>query len=375
MDHTGHSLDQCRIHTLSKPMETNKQKLQILIIMLVLFGIITGCQMSQSTYAAEMIPTYTPQTIFITPNPEATLRSFAPPLTQTPTSSSPLFPTATLTSNQVVKTFTPNNNSGPTVSNATVPLIKQPENQVNILILGSDQRPYEGGFRTDVILLVTINLDLQTINMTSFPRDLYVMLPGFYNDRINTAQFRGGFTLMQDTFEYNFGVRPDYYSMINFYGFQKLIDSLGGIDVEVAHTLTDQRTGLGYYTVNPGTVLMDGDTALWYVRSRYSTNDFDRTVRQQEVVTALIKRLVSFDLVTKFPRLYKQFQDTIETNLTLNEITPLLPIADNFFRGEIGRFSIDSSYVSNWVTPGGAQVLLPNKTAIQALLKVALNAE
>jgi anionic cell wall polymer biosynthesis LytR-Cps2A-Psr (LCP) family protein len=180
---------------------------------------------------------------------------------------------------------------------------------------------------------------------------------------------------MQDTFEYNFGVRPDYYSMINFYGFQKLIDSLGGIDVEVAHTLTDQRTGLGYYTVNPGTVHMDGDTALWYVRSRYSTNDFDRTVRQQEVVTALIKRLVSFDLVTKFPRLYKQFQDTIETNLTLNEITPLLPIADNFFRGEIGRFSIDSSYVSNWITPGGAQVLLPNKTAIQALLKVALNAE
>ena len=356
-------------------METSTQKLHYLVIMLVLFGIITGCQLSQTTYAAELIPTYTPQTIIITPNPEATVRAFAPPLTQTPTSSSPLFPTATQTSNQVVISTPVKNDSGSTVSNVSIPLIKPPENQVNILLLGSDQRPYEGGFRTDVILLVTINLDQQTVNMTSFPRDLYVTLPGFYNDRINTAQFRGGFTLMQDTFEYNFGVRPDYYSMINFYGFQNLIDSLNGVDVEVAQTLTDHRTGYGDYTVYPGTVHMDGETALWYVRSRYSTSDFDRTRRQQEVVFALIKRLVSFDLVTKFPQLYEQFQDTIETNLTLSEITPLLPVADNFFRGEIGRYAVGPSYVSNWVTPSGAQVLLPNKAAIQALLKVALNAE
>src|SRR5210317_2368619 len=89
-----------------KIMEIRKQKLQFLVIMIVLFGVITGCQLSGTTYAAELIPTYTPQTIIITPNSEATPRAYAPPLTQTPTSSSPLFPTATLNSNQVGKTIT-----------------------------------------------------------------------------------------------------------------------------------------------------------------------------------------------------------------------------------------------------------------------------
>lgn len=377
MDDAGESRDQRSIFTLMATMDNQKLKLQFLVITLILFGVLTGCQLGRTTYAAQLIPTYTPQTILLTPNPEATQRAYAPPLTQTPTSSSPLFPTATLTSNQMVNANKPQNNTGAgsTLTNVQVPLIKQPENQVNILLLGSDQRPYEGGFRTDVILLVTINLDLQTVNMTSFPRDLYVTLPGFYNDRINTALFRGGFKLLADTFEYNFGVRPDYYGMVNFYGFQNLIDSLNGIDVEVSQTLTDHRSGYGDYSVYPGTVHMDGETALWYVRSRYSTSDFDRTRRQQEVVYGLVKRLISFDLVTKFPELYEKFQSTIETNLTLSEIKPLLPVADNLFRNEVGRYAVGPSYVSNWVTPGGAQVLLPNSAAIQALLKDALNAE
>jgi len=348
-----------------------------LIFILLISSLLTSCQIGRTTYAAQLQPTFTPQTILITPNPEATKRAYAPPLTQTPTSDAPLFPTATPKIEVVNNTSnsTGNQSDGAGYQNSSVTPIQQPKNQVNILLLGSDQRPYEGGFRTDVIILVTINLDQQTIHMTSFPRDLYVTLPGFYNDRINSAQFRGGFNLMASTFEYNFGFRPDYYGMINFWGFQNLIDTLGGINVEVAQTLTDHRTGYGDFTVYPGTVHMDGETALWYVRSRYSSSDFDRTRRQQEVVFALIKRLISFDLVTKFPQLYEQFQDIIETNLPLSEIKPLLPIADNLFRNEISRYAVGPSHVSNWVTPGGAQVLLPNIPAIQALLKVALNAE
>ncbi len=355
----------------------NTHNFRNLVLGTLFFTLLTGCQLGKTTYAAQLQPTFTPQTILVTPNPEATKRAYAQPLTQTPTSSSPLFPTATPAANVAVSTPISNNHqsSGSFGQSSSVSLIQQPENQVNILLLGSDQRPYEGGFRTDVILLVTINLDLQTVSMTSFPRDLYVTLPGFYNDRINTAQFRGGFSLMADTFEYNFGVRPDYYGMVNFFGFQNLIDTLDGIDVEVSQTLTDHRSGYGDYTVYPGTVHMNGETALWYVRSRYSTSDFDRTRRQQEVVFALVKRLVSFDLVTKFPELYEQFQATIETNLPLSEIKPLLPVADNLFRREIKRYAVGPSHVSNWVTPGGAQVLLPNKSAIQALLKAALNAE
>ena len=181
--------------------------------------------------------------------------------------------------------------------------------------------------------------------------------------------------LLASTMEFNFGVRPDYYAMINLWTFQNLIDTLGGINVEVGRALSDQRTGYGTYTVYPGTVHMNGETALWYVRSRYTTNDFDRTRRAQEVVTALARRLLSFDVVTKFPSLYNQFSGLIETNLPLSEISPLLPVADEFFNGQIGTYAVGPSHVSHWVTPGGSQVLLPNKSAIRALLAAVLNAE
>lgn len=345
-----------------------------IFLFLLLPLLLTACGGSNLFTGAQQ-PTSTPKTLLLAYNP-ATGNGNAPflPVDPTPTPGGPIFPTATPSSQTGEQTET-EESSGTTVPSAggSVEMIPQPENQVNILLLGSDQRPYEGGFRTDVILLVTINLDSQTINLTSFPRDLYVMLPGFYNDRINAAQFRGGFALTAETFAYNFGVRPDYYALINFYGFLDLINTLGGIDVEVGQTLTDHRDGYGDYTISPGTVHMDGDTTLWYVRSRYSSSDFDRTRRQQEVITAIMRRLVSLNAVTKVPELYTQFQGTVETNLPLAEVVPMLSLADDFLSGTIGRYAVGRGQVSNWVTPGGSQVLIPNKPAIQAILREALN--
>lgn len=349
----------------------------------LLFGVtviallaLTGCQPGRTGYAARLNPTQTPQTVLLTADVANLGKPIAfVPVDPTATPEGPIFPTAT-----------PNGDANPggiddipidtgTSGGGPVPLLKLPEDQVNILLLGSDQRPYEGGFRTDVILLVSINLDSQTINMVSFPRDLYVTMPGYYNDRINSAQYRGGFPLLASTLEYNFGIRPDYYGLINLFEFQQLIDTLGGITVNVGQTLTDERSGYGYYTVYAGSVNMDGETALWYARSRKTTSDFDRTRRHQELVMAIIKRLMSFDIVTRFPELYNQFDGIIETNLPISEITPLLPVADEFLNGEIGRYAVGPSHVSNWVTPAGSQVLLPNKSAIQQLLRAVLNAE
>jgi LCP family protein required for cell wall assembly len=357
--------------------KTNKSIPHILVFCLISLSL-GSCRPSGATYAAKMEPTYTPETIYITADPNATVTPTPfQPLAATATHSGPIFPTATNTSAaQGVGTPIANSSGGAELpGQSAVPKINQPKNQVNILLLGSDQRPYSGGFRTDVFLLMTINLDQQTINLTSFPRDLYVYLPGLYHDRINTAMSRGGFTMVTEMLDYNFGFRPDYYAVVNFWGFSGIIDTFGGIEVKVAQTLTDHRDGYGDYTVRAGTVHMDGETALWYVRARYTTSDFDRTRRQQEVLYALMARLLSFDIVTKFPELYQQYQGTIETNLPLTEITPLLPVADEFFQGHIGRFAIGPGQVSNWVTPGGAQVLLPNTAAIQAILKAALNAD
>jgi LCP family protein required for cell wall assembly len=256
-------------------------------------------------------------------------------------------------------------------------LFDQPEGQTNILLMGSDQRPDTGGFRTDVLLLLTLNPSEGTVNLTSFPRDLFVYIPGWTMERVNTAQARGGFELTALTFEYNFGVRPDHWALINFSGFTTIINALGGINVQVAQPLSDQREGYGTYYVPAGTVHMDGSTALWYVRSRYTSSDFDRTRRQQEVIQAVFFRLMSLDGVTKAPQLYQQYQQAILTDMSLDDIIPLLSLATKLADGgEINRYAIGPGQVTSWVNPlNGAQVLLPNRTAVREIMQQALNAQ
>jgi LCP family protein required for cell wall assembly len=248
--------------------------------------------------------------------------------------------------------------------------------RMNLLLLGSDQRPYEGGFRTDTIILVSLDPSQGTASLVSFPRDLYVYIPGWTEQRINTAMGYGGFPLLADTLEYNFGVRPEHYVMVNFWAFQATIDSLGGIDVEASQTLSDHRDGHGYYTIYPGLNHMDGETALWYSRSRYSTSDFDRGRRQQEVVMALFKRLLSLDAIEKAPELYDIYIQNVTTDLSFQEIAPLLPLAAKLSDiSRIHQYYIGPAQVTAWTTPGGAQVLLPNPGAINAVLWQALGGE
>jgi LCP family protein required for cell wall assembly len=364
-----------------------KKQLPTLIIIeiLLLILIITAIALSSCSQllASAQGSSSNPQSglISIPGDATATPTPFMP-LAPTATSAYPLFPTATPLHSPTPTLYAIPNTTGGTVqqsSSAYIPApavkIEQPANQINILILGSDQRAYTGGFRTDTILLVTVNFELKKINMTSFPRDLYVYLPGYYQERINTAQFKGGFPLTAATFEYNFGVRPDYYVMLNFSGFKNIIDMLGGIEVNAAQQLTDQRDGYGYYTVYPGINHMNGETALWYVRARYTSSDFDRTRRQQEVMLAVIDRMISLEMIPKIPDLYNEYKNTVSTDLALEDIVPLVPLASEFLQGNIGRYNVGRAHVTPWVTHSGSQVLLPNTAAIQAVLRAALNAD
>jgi LCP family protein required for cell wall assembly len=255
-----------------------------------------------------------------------------------------------------------------------VGLLPQPEGQVNILLLGSDQRPDTGGFRTDTILLATLNPQLGTVNITSFPRDLYVYIPGWTAQRINTAFGYGGFDSLATTMEYNFGVRPSYYVVINFWSFKEVIDSLGGVDVNVAVALTDHRTGYGTYTMPAGINQMDGETALWYVRSRYTTNDIDRGRRQQEVLVAIFQKLMSLDAVRRAPDLYNIYINNVSTNIRFEDVAPLLPLATQLLdTTRIHRYGIGYEQIVPWVNSSGAQVLLPVQEAVLAVMRQALN--
>ena len=351
------------------------------ILLLSVLGItFAACNLPVSP-AKPTLPNY--YLVSPAPNSTATPTPFLP-LQPTPTSSVPLFPTATgfpVVGGIGIQFDRPPN----TIWNIPVgnipggvpepaPRLNQPENQLNILIMGSDQRPYEGGYRTDVLMLVTLNFDDRTIHMTHFPRDLFVYIPGHTMERINTSQARGGFDLTADTFEYNFGFRPDHWAMIRFDGFVSFINTLGGINVNVSQPLTDHRTDMGFVTINPGVVYMDGATALWYVRSRYTTSDLDRGRRQQEVMMAVFDRLMSLDIINKGPDLYEQYQYFIDTNLSLEQYVSLLGFASEFAEGNFQNYVFGENEVTNWIEPySGAQVLLPNSEAILKLIRDALN--
>jgi LCP family protein required for cell wall assembly len=193
---------------------------------------------------------------------------------------------------------------------APVGLLSHPEDQINILLLGSDQREGDNGFRTDTILLVTINPSEGTVKLTSFPRDLYVYIPGYTVQRINTAFGWGGFDALADTMEYNFGVRPEYYAMINLWSFIDVINSIEGVTVEIGRDLCDHRDNWGEFCVSQGTMWMDGKTALWYVRSRKTTSDLDRGRRQQEVLEAVFDKIISMDGL-HVPELYDIYRDNV----------------------------------------------------------------
>ncbi|MBE0410879.1 MAG: LCP family protein [Anaerolineales bacterium] len=253
------------------------------------------------------------------------------------------------------------------------PFPKKP-GQVNIVLLGSDQRQDRAGFRTDTIVLLTLNTREGTASLTSFPRDLFVYIPGWTMQRINTAFPRGGFDTLAMTFEYNFGIRPDFYVMVNFWAFVEIIDNFGGINVQVASPLKDQRSGYEEFSVPAGLVHMDGETALWYVRSRYTSSDFERTRRQQEVIRAMFNRLVSLNAIKNAPNLYNTYRQSVRTNMGLVDITPLLPLAVKLSDNpQIQHYYISRSEVTNWVTPARAQVLLPNQDAVLEVIQKALS--
>ncbi len=276
-------------------------------------------------------------------------------------------------------TATPTRATQP-ITNSLVPNpgLLPPDDQINILLLGSDWRP-SSGYRTDVILLVSINTKQATVNLVSFPRDLWVTLPGLQEERINTAMGYGGFPLLKSTMAYNFAVPVDYYMMTNFAGFRNIVDTLGGIEINASKN-TEDRCDLSYQhgawcSVGPGLETLDGELALWYVRSRYTSNDFDRTRRAQEVLEGLFKKMMSLDAIARAPELYNLFISSVETDLSFDEIIRLAAIAPTILSdpNRVNRYAITQNEVSGYVIPSsGANVLIPNYELIWEIIKEAV---
>lgn len=294
-------------------------------------------------------------------------------------------PTPTQTPIPPTETPTPIATATPVYTETPTPIpwqdgLSMPDGMVNILILGTDERS-DGNKRTDVIILLMVNPDSGTVSMVSFPRDLFVYIPYHGNNRINSAYVYGGFDLLAETFEYNFGIRPQYYMMTNFHNFKEIINKLGGLDVEAEKYLYDKcdlpQQVDTYCEVNPGKITMDADTALWYVRAREMSSDLDRNRREQEVLKAIGKKVFSLDVLIQAPSIYKRFINYVDTNLDYDAIMQLAYTAVHM-KGEesLKRYMVGAGQVYDYVIPSsGAQVLMPDMYAIADVLNRAAAGE
>jgi LCP family protein required for cell wall assembly len=325
-------------------------------------GVIPGMAASLADPFATPRPTY----VLAPPDSTATPTPFQP-LPPTPVNQPTQQPLPVLTATSI--TETPNPLATPI---AEQPLPKPPK-QINVLLLGSDRRPWDTGFRTDTIILVTLNSELGRVNITSFPRDLYLNLPGWGMGRINTAWTYGGLNLVMSTFEQNFGVTPDYYILIDFSSFKKIIDGLDGLTVHVAEPVSDYRAGY-WITIHAGDVQMDADLVLWYVRTRKTTNDIARNRRQQEVLQALFERLLTLNAIRRAPEFYNVYKDSVKTNVELIDVLSWIPLAAKMAQNpNIHQYFVTYKQVYDWITPDGAMVLVPKQDALMQVIRKSQN--
>ncbi|MDY6876393.1 MAG: LCP family protein [Chloroflexota bacterium] len=374
------------------------------LTLIVILGLVTvvshwaatiAPEVAQTLATATSVTAHTPTPI----NPHAIVPTHTTIPTHTPTPTIPptLAPTFTPTPSPTPcalielpppPVILPDDNSTlqPLPIPSPLPLLEQPGNVINVLLLGSDQPSIESVGRTDTIIIASINPDYPSVALLSIPRDLYVWIPNHGFDRINTAYSHGerngypggGLDSLRATIEYNLGIRTHYYARVGFDAFVKIVDALGGVDVAVecslSDTFPDPDSPNGQTDVDwlPGIHHLDGKHALWYTRSRWSTNDFDRNRRQQQVIRGIYHQAMTLDIIPRIPELWGVFNETVSTDMGLDEILYLGTIGSRLDMTNVKNRFVGRGVVQSWTAPNGAYVLIPNYEALPTLISEAL---
>ncbi|MGC9520261.1 MAG: LCP family protein [Anaerolineae bacterium] len=258
--------------------------------------------------------------------------------------------------------------------------------RITVLILGIDEREQEEDFwRTDTMILATLDPVTMEAGVLSIPRDLWVPIPGYGEYRINQAHFLGdsqnhpggGPALAVETVEYNLGVEITYYVRVNFQAFIELVDRIGGIDIVVPEPISDYcyptpDYGCEELHIDAGEHHFYGDMALKYARIRHTTGgDFDRARRQQQVIEAIMERVTDAKLL---PQLASQAPEILEViegsvkvdpDLQLDEIIALANLATKVDPDAIRFRVIDETCILFAETPDESQILIPLRDKVR----------
>ena len=274
-----------------------------------------------------------------------------------------------------------------TLSETDLPKAWDGKERINILLMGVDQRQgeVERGYRTDTMILLTIDPVSGQAGMLSIPRDLWVPIPGYGNNRVNLANYYGdaddypggGSALAKKTIEQLLGVRVHHYVRVNFTAFETFIDRIGGITVDVPEDIYDPKYptnnyGIEVFSIKKGKQTLDGATALKYARTRNTKfGDFDRAKRQQQVILAVQEKIkdvrVAMSLFASGPDVLADLSASIKTDMPLSMIQQLGRLAMNIDRSNIKSAVIDQNYTEPITTAEGQQVEIANRARIAEL--------
>ena len=178
--------------------------------------------------------------------------------------------------------------------------------------------------RSDVNIIMTVNMNTHKILLTTTPRDAYVKIPGGGADQYDKLTHAGiyGVETSEQTLENLYGIKIDYYARINFTSFLKLIDQLGGVTVHNDQAFTSLH---GKFDFPVGDIQMNSEQALGFVRERYSLDggDNDRGKNQEKVISAIVNKLASLKSVSNFTSIVNNLQDSVQTNMSLDTINDL----------------------------------------------------
>jgi len=203
------------------------------------------------------------------------------------------------------------------------------DDTLNILVLGSDRRPGAPNWRTDVIMIVALDMENGRVGVISIPRDVYVNRPpgGYNSNKINTMDYfgeanhpGGGPELLSAIIEQKMGIPIHHFVRFNFETFEKVVDALGGVEVEFDCSFYGDLGGRSKQkklVLEPGVHRLDGDQAIIYVRSRAVGGDLDRAERQQRFVWSIRQQALSENLLPKLPALYSALSGSVQTDIGL----------------------------------------------------------
>lgn len=257
---------------------------------------------------------------------------------------------------------------------------------LNVMLFGEDNHDADEHGRSDTMIMLSIDNRHKKLKLTSFQRDTYVYIPGHDYDKINSSYTLGGAKLSIQTIEANFGIKVDRYAVVDFDSFKKIIDTLGGVDIELSQDEIDYINYQMYkngqvespktITDAPSVVHLDGQEALWYARNRglskgedgneigIDGDDWDRTSRQRKLLETIFDSMRNADL-GQIVSIVSSIGPLVTTNLKKDEITTLVTRALTYLQYDVEQYYIpeEGLWYYDDDTPSGSVIRISDMEA------------